>query len=138
MVNPFFQITSPLTVEARDGSGKVVPNLPISWTISPTLGTLSIPMAATDANGRASTSVIGSAPPQNTSFQQGTIVAASSFGNVTFFLTTVPSILSNGKLALPPQIDLLTPVIANNRTINGTAGTFNRGSEVVSNFFDQA
>ena len=122
MVNPFFQTTTPLTVEARDGSGKVVPNLPISWTISPTLGTLSSPMAATDATGRASASVIGSSPPQNTSFQQGMIVASSSLGDVTFFLTTVPSILSNGNLALPPQVDLLTPVIANNKTINGVAG----------------
>ena len=131
MVNTFFQSTTPLTVEARDANGRLVANLPISWSISPTLGTLSNPMAATDANGRASTLVIGSAPPQSTSFQQGTIVASSSFGSVTFYFTTVPSLLSNGNLALPPQVDLLTPVISNNRTVNGIAGQVQAGAIVV-------
>jgi uncharacterized protein (TIGR03437 family) len=118
-------------VEARDAGGRLVPNMPISWSITPTLGTLSNPMAATDANGRASTLVIGSPPPQSTSFQQGTIVASSSLGSVTFFLTTVPTLLSNGNLALPPQVDLIKPTIANNRTINGVSGQVQAGAIVV-------
>lgn len=131
VVFEFFPATTPLTVEARDASGKTVPNLPVVWTITPTLGTLVGSMSATDANGRASTKVVASSPPQNTSFQQGNIVASTALGNVSFFFTSVPSRLPNGSLATPPQVELVSPVIANNRTVTGIAGQVKPGAIVV-------
>jgi len=127
----FFMTTTPLTVEARDAAGKVIPNLPVSWSISPTLGTLVSSSAATDSNGRASTMVIASSPPQNTSFQQGNIIASSSLGSVSFFLTSIPARLSTGSLAPPPQIELLKPAFANNRIVTGNAGQVLPGAIVV-------
>ena len=131
LVFEFFPATTPLTVEARDASGKVVPNLPVSWSITPTLGTLVSSMTATDLKGRASTLVVASSPPQNTSFQQGTIVASSSLGDVSFFFTTVPSRLPNGSLATPPQVELRKPGIENNRTVTGNAGQVQSAAIVV-------
>ncbi len=131
IVFEYFPATTPLTVQALDAAGKPVANLPITWSITPTLGTLVSSMAATDANGKATTLVVGSSPPQSTSFQQGNIVASSTLGNVSFFFTTVPSRLPNGSLATPPQVTLLKPGTANNRTVTGTAGQVLTGAIVV-------
>lgn len=115
MVLEQFLTTQPLTVQARDASGRPVANIPINWSVSG-LGTLRNPVNTTDANGLASVTFLASAVPGGNSYSQATITASSPAGNAIFYVTTT---LSNPPAL--PLVELLAPP-AENRSITGAAG----------------
>ena len=106
----YFNTTVPLTVEARDANGNLVPNLPISWAVTQGQGTIVSPPSLTDASGRASAFYRGDVTPGYT-FSQQTIQVSSSVGSVNFVITTNVSRLPNGSIAELPVAELQSPAL---------------------------
>ena len=94
----YFNTATPLTVEARDANGNLVPNLPVSWAVTQGQGTVVSPPDRTDSNGRASAYYRGDVTPGYT-FSQQTVLVSSSVGSATFVVTTNVSRLPNGSMA---------------------------------------
>ena len=79
-----------MVVLAKDGLGRPLAGLPITWTITGSFnaGTLSNPEPVTDSNGLARTSFVATSL-FGVSFQAATVSATSSVGSANFVVTTV-------------------------------------------------
>lgn len=120
--------SAPLVVEARDASGKPIPNLALTWTVSQGQGTISHPSDRTDANGQGSASFIGNVTP-GYSFSQQAITVSSSAGTVTFIETSHIKGLPNGPAELPLAVLQSPP--PEDRTLKGSSGATIPGAIVV-------
>ncbi len=110
----------PLTVQARDSSGKPLANTPLTWTVSQGQGTIVYPPDRTDASGMGSAYFRGDVTPGH-SYSQQTITVSSSVGFVNFVFTVVVDRQSNGDRAGMPTT-LLTNPPAENRNLSGLSG----------------
>src|SRR5579862_7024006 len=81
---------SPLVVQAKDASGRPVPNVAITWAITDGSGTITgSSEIATDANGQASANFLSTSLQPGASFLPATVTASSPYGTVNFIITTV-------------------------------------------------
>ena len=116
-----FLSTVPLTVQAKDASGKPAANVKVTWAVTQGTGTIEgLPTTTTDANGLAAITFLASGVPPGTSFAPVTVTASAGNSNVNFFLTTVLSRQPAGGLAAPPQGQLVVP--SPGGTLTGPAG----------------
>ena len=106
--SPSFLSSVPMVVQANSASGKPLPGVAITWTITGTGGTLPDATLVTDANGQAATHFTTTQLQPNASFAQSTITASSKYGNVSFFLITVPT-TQNSNSVEPPIVTLVKP-----------------------------
>jgi uncharacterized protein (TIGR03437 family) len=98
--------TNPLVVQANNANGKPVPGVPITWTVAPAeSGGTPNADSVTDANGQASAFFIGAVLQPEGSFFSSTVTATSTYGSVTFFVTTVPY------YGAPPYFQLVAPAL---------------------------
>jgi len=105
----------PLVVEAVNASGNAVPGVVIQWTATNDL-ILSNSTSPTDSNGLASTGCTGVVSQPNTTYQPSTVTASSSYGNVSFVVTSILQANTPGvyqpafiaQLLQPPQGSTLT------------------------------
>jgi len=98
----------PLVVEANDAGGNPVPGVAITWAITVGAGTLPDAAHVTDASGQASTHFTTTTLQGQASYLESVVTASSKFGNVSFFVITVPY-LSSGAQATPPSVTLRKP-----------------------------
>ncbi len=117
----FFNTTVPLTIEARDASGRPMPNLPLNWAVTQGFGTVVNPPVRTDSNGQASAYFNGNVVP-GYSFTQHTVNVSSSTGSVNFIVTTVINRLPSGTVAELPLVQLTAPP-AEDRSLTARAGS---------------
>lgn len=109
---------NPMVVQARDASGRLAPNVAITWSITNGAGTISGASATTDANGQASANFLSTSLQPGASFLPSTVTATSAFGTVNFIITTVVS------SALQPivSIELVAPSL-DNPNLTGASGS---------------
>ena len=79
----------PLVVQANDAFGHPAPNIPITWTIAQGSGTLVGAASVTDVNGQASAGFLATSLQPEASFLPTNVTASSTYGTVTFIITTV-------------------------------------------------
>ena len=120
---------NPMIVQAKDASGRPVPNAGVTWAITQGAGTLTGAGATTDANGQASANFLSTSLQLGISFQAATVTASSSYGSVSFTITTVIS------SALQPivSIELDSPTL-DNPTLTAASGSVIPGGVVVRVF----
>jgi uncharacterized protein (TIGR03437 family) len=121
IVREQFVTVNPMTVQARNAQGAPLANVAITWSISSGQGTLVNPISVTDSSGFASTNFLATDVPAGLSISAQTITAASSLGNVNFFVTTSAVRLPNGALGSPPLVEQLAPTLEN-RNVTGAPG----------------
>jgi len=92
----------PLVVCATGAGGAPVPNLPVTWTVPAREGTINSSDAATDASGCATARFLATSIQPGTSYAQTTVVASSSIGSVSFYITT-----SSNRLSESPQVQIV-------------------------------
>lgn len=130
IVQEQFLSAAPLVVQALDAAGRPAAGVAVSWAFTQGSGTLVSPSSATDPNGLASTLVLATNVPPGASFVPSAITATVGASSVSFVLTTSIARLSNGGLAAPPLVELLSPG-PSNRAVSGTAGSVVAGAVVV-------
>ena len=114
--------TKPFTLRAVDGTGRPLPNVPITWSVSPqTAGSLSAPSPQTNADGEASTGLYASSIQPGTSYLPATITASSPQGIVQFALVISISRLANGGTVGNPFVQPVRPTQSSE--LRGAAGT---------------
>ena len=99
----------PLVVQANDAGGNPVPGVAITWAITTGAGTLPDAAHVTNASGQASTHFTTTTLQGQASYLESTVTASSKFGNVSFFLITVPYLTGSGAQATPPSVTLRKP-----------------------------
>lgn len=119
---------APLKVLATDPSGKPVANLPVTFTVPPTAGTLfynntgsSTQVINTDATGVASVDFLTTSfPPAQFAqgyFQTTITASAANAKSVTFYNTDYPSGQPPGVYPLPPAAGTPLPLIGGEGTV---------------------
>jgi uncharacterized protein (TIGR03437 family) len=122
-----FLSTQPFKVRAVDAAGRPVPNVPITWSVSPTTaGTLITPSAQTNAEGEASVGLFASSNQPGVSFTPATITASSPQGVVQFALVISLSKGTGGNLVPLPFVQPVTPTQGSE--LRGTAGSILPGA----------
>src|SRR5690606_30894643 len=108
----------PFIVRALDDAGRPIANLPVTWSRTSGQGSLfPVDGGRTDADGYASARFIATDIQPGSSWDQGTVAAASSAGSVSFFVTTIQS-RNQGQPAGQP----LVQVIDEDFRVTGRAG----------------
>ncbi len=111
-------LSVPLVVRVKDAAGNPSAGVRVTWAVTQGAGTLVNQSVATDSNGLASTSFLGTSIQPGTSFVPNTVTATSTAGSVNFLITTT---LAQG-FALPPLVELIKPAQASG-SLTGPAGT---------------
>ena len=130
IVQEQFLSTAPLVVVALDTAGRPVAGVPVAWSLSQGMGTLVGTTSATDVHGLAQTTFLATSVPPGMSYMPATVLATTGASAANFVVTTSISRQSNGGLAAPPLVELLTPP-PTNRAVTGNAGTVVAGAVVV-------
>ncbi len=125
MVLDHFRSNAPMVVQARDAAGHPAQHVNVSWAITQGIGTLIGATTETDANGYASTDMVGSISQTGTSYTTTTVTASSTSGTVNFVITTIGG---------SPLLQLVTPEISS--TITAKSGSTVPGA-VVARVFSQ-
>src|SRR5438477_2589265 len=121
IVGEQFLTQAPLVVQAKDAAGRPVAGVAINWSLQPsTGGTIVRPEAVTDADGFARATFLGTTLQPQTSFAQTTVVASSSLGTASFFVTTF---LYSGSSAVQPLVELVAPTFDNRNNLTGSIGS---------------
>src|SRR5260370_945113 len=155
-----FDASQPLVLQAKDATGHAVSGLTVTWcTPDPSTGFCKIAQGSgtikpfimrpdgifeysassssvTDANGIASAKFLASGLSPGLSFESEKVTATTSFGSVSFFVTTVLSRTSSGGNAIPPSVLMDAPSL-DNRNITAASGSTVLGA-VVIRVFDQS
>lgn len=122
-----FPLQEPLTVQVLDAAGLPVSGQKVVWTQvkggGPYAG--STIETNTDSEGKAYLQFTTGLVPLPLAADQATIEAATSFGKVTFYATTITLRQPNGQTAGDAQIEYIYPNLGdvNNRNITLEAGT---------------
>src|SRR5438552_1831321 len=97
-----FPASKPLTVQALDAFGRPAPNVPITWGIPQSAGTVNPKTSTTDVNGQAQTTFLGTSLQPGISYTTTTVTASSpASAGVNFVVTTIASQGTNGGGAQP-------------------------------------
>jgi uncharacterized protein (TIGR03437 family) len=122
-------IGDPLTILVTDVNGVPIPNVQVNWSV--TSGTGSVSNASTCANslvgltdstGQAYATFQASLPAGQYDFEQDTVVAATSFGSVSFTEVVYAYNPNTSFNEFPPSFVLQTPTADSNLTLNVPEG----------------
>ena len=147
MVYEQFLTVSPMVIQAKDATGHPVPGLTVTWSVTQGAGTVNNANPApsdvrnpdgsltftTDSNGMAGALFHATSLNPGTSFESEKVTAATSFGSVSFFVSTVLVRTSSGGNAIPPSVTMVTPPFEN-RSLTGASGSTLAGGVVVQVF----
>ncbi len=111
-------LSVPLVVQVKDAAGNPSAGVKVTWAVTLGSGSLVGQSGATDSNGLASASFVGTSIQPGSSFVPNAVTATSSAGSVVFQVTTT---LGQG-FALPPLVELIKPSQAT-RSLTGPAGS---------------
>ena len=111
-------------MQVKDAAGNPSAGVSVTWAVTQGSGSLVGQSGATDSNGLASTSFVGTSIQPGNSFVPNTVTATSTAGSVNFQITTT---LGQG-FALPPLVELIKPAQAT-RSLTGPAGTVLAGRD---------
>ena len=120
-----FGLAAPLTVLLLDANGIALPSQKVVWTLIRGTGNLGTVETTTGVDGKSQLSYTTGRVPVPLAAAQDVIEAATTFGKVTFFLTTIALNLPIGSLAGDAQIEYIYPNLGdlNNRNLTMEAGT---------------
>lgn len=120
-----FGLAAPLTVQLLDVNGIALTSQKVVWTLIRGTGNLGTVETTTGVDGKSSLSYTTGRVPVPLAAAQDVIEAASTFGKVTFYLTTIALNLPIGSLAGDAQIEYIYPNLGdlNNRNLTMEAGT---------------
>ena len=119
--------TNPFVVRALNASGNPMPNVPITWSVSPvSAGTLRSESAQTNSEGFGSTGFFASSNQPGVSFVPATITARSPSGEVNFALVVSLGRQAGGGLVPLPLVLPIAPTQP--ATIEGTSGAVIRNA----------
>jgi protocatechuate 3,4-dioxygenase beta subunit len=99
----------PLVVVAKDASGRPLPGVPVSWSLSGPGNLSAGNQTMTGADGQASTQFVGATIYGDTAFTQSTITASAANSSVTFHATTSASDLISGSIFVTAVV--ISPVL---------------------------
>jgi uncharacterized protein (TIGR03437 family) len=108
----------PMVVEAKDASGRPVPNVAITWAIIDGSGTITSASSTTDATGQASANFVSTSLQPGASFLSATVTASSIYGTVRFVITTVVA----SSLQPEVSIQVISPTL-DNPTLTAASGS---------------
>jgi len=121
-----FPIEQPLTVQVLDATGKPIIGQPVVWTQIRGQGPLTGGSVenTTDQEGKAYLQLTTGLVPLPLAANQDVIEAATAFGKVTFYSTTITLRQPNGQQAGDAQIEYIYPNLGdvNNRNVTIEAG----------------
>jgi uncharacterized protein (TIGR03437 family) len=121
-----FGLAAPLIVQLLDANGIALSGQKVVWTLIRGTGNLGTVETTTGTDGRTQLSYTTGRVPVPLAAAQDVIEAASTFGKVTFYLTTIALNLPSGQfLAGDAQIEYIYPNLGdlNNRNLTIEAGT---------------
>ena len=110
----------PIVIEVRDASGNVVPNIPVTWTVTQGRGGFESGnvteqeqqrITTTDARGRSENRFRAGFLPNDQSFATNVVTITAAGSTATVFTTTIRTLTNDGNPAPFPSAVILTPEV---------------------------